>query len=560
MTNQKDRTAQMALILVQGTLLGALVFALSSCGQLLSSATNKNLTVSEKEMQINTYFENQLSTLNELQRTEPDSKVAVGQSNKFKNEVMSKEGKVQGAEECSTQEYDLTKTPEKIIMQNPAAGILYPGALIQGNGYLLGAGGIRELPIRERAPMTIATDLTFEGNSEKMMTVTYATYQEALAKLKSRALKQNVSASANYKYDQVEVHNSEQAALELGFSVKYLGKSLEGNVDAKTSSKEKSYMVAFEHRAFTVSAVAPETASGFFGSDMTVDKLKSLERRGLIGAENPPLYVSSVNYGRLLLFTITSKASQDDIKAALKGAYDVGVTNADVQLKAKYQKIMNESTVKIISWGGEKDDVEALIKSGQIKDYFTSKAGLSGYEPISYVLRNVKDNSIANVSETTKYTVQTCSPVTPLAWKVKITLNKMKFNYTGAYGDRNGEIYGVVALNDYVMWSHTRDDYRQFRKNDEFIFGQDKNSIVAILPVKKPEPVMLKMTLTDNDSGAWWGTDDDIVSAQMRLGYSPDGRITDDGTYAVNDLIKSNVEMTYTIQKIKAIFDPSELK
>lgn len=80
--------------------------------------------------------------------------------NKLKSTKSTIVAASQGAapQTCTVEEYDLVKTPEKIVMQNPAVEILYPGALIQGEGYLQGPGGVRELPIRQRAAMSIVSD------------------------------------------------------------------------------------------------------------------------------------------------------------------------------------------------------------------------------------------------------------------------------------------------------------------------------------------------------------------------------------------------------------------
>lgn len=546
----KLKFSSLSLFFIQGTVLGALILTLASCSPAESNMARKETSLAQNKSQINSYFDS-IFSWSEISPEKNESRDPVGNVKISQSENRDEKGQI-NVEECTVQDFDLTKTPEKIVMQNPAAGILYPGSLIQGKGYLLGAGSLRELPIRERAPISIATDLNFEGNSAVIRNINYASYQAALAQILAQAKRQNVKPGANLVYDQVEVQNSEQAALDLGFSVKYLGKNASGEVDAKSSSKENSFMVAFEHRAFTVSAVAPETAAGFFSGDLSIDKMKTYERRGVIGEENPPLYVSSVNYGRLLLFTVTSTASREDLKTAIEGSFDNVAWKVDADIKAKYQKIMSESKIKIISMGGEQGDVESLIKSGRVKDYFTGINNLDNYTPISYVLKSVKDNSVAKVSETTRYSVQSCNPVTPKAWRVKVTLNTMKFNYVGAYRQRKGEIYGLVALNDLAVWSHDKKDYRQFRRGDIFEFGHDRNNIEVVLPTSgKPTPVRLQVNLYDSDNKIWL-PDDQIASVVTYLGYTPDGRVVPDGTYEVSDLRNSNVEITYTVQRVKA--------
>lgn len=449
---------------------------------------------------------------------------------------------------CTTQEFDLTKTPDKIVMQNPAAGILYPGALIQGDGYLQGPGGLRELPIRKRAPVVIATDLANENNAIRIDKVDYAGYQEAYAALLKAAALKNLTKPANVSFTQSEASSSEQAALDLGFSVKYMGSSLSGNMQSKNSTKENVFMAVFEQRAFTVSAVAPATPSGFFSADFSDADLKTQVSLGNVSEKNPPLYVSSVSYGRMLIFTVTSKAQKEDIQGALNGSYNQGLMEVDAKVKAKYQKIMNESTIKVISFGGDPEQAIALIKSGNMNKYFTKSPSLESFVPLSYVLRNIKDNSIAKVSETTKYNTEECTPLPPKSWKTKITIKKILMHYTGA--SSRGEIYGKLFLNKFEIWSRTRNEYESTNNDSLLQAGSLQKSIIVDLPLSKPRPVTLTAQFLDNDD---YNSDDVLAIFNEDIGYTVDKTdVLPSGTYTTTS--HRNVEITYEIERIKAIY------
>jgi hypothetical protein len=56
---------------------------------------------------------------------------------------------------CKTTRYTLAGNPDQIVIFQPDVQVLWPGALIQGNG-LLSIGSLRELPIRERAPIPVS--------------------------------------------------------------------------------------------------------------------------------------------------------------------------------------------------------------------------------------------------------------------------------------------------------------------------------------------------------------------------------------------------------------------
>lgn len=543
-------------LLMIGVMSSALM--MFSCSKATSQKDWNEMTPAEKQQALNDRIDNYFVGLSDWSKISPlkaDEKSAIGQPRQSieKLSVDTGDGEQTVPATCTTQDFDLTKTPEKIVMQNPAAGILYPGALIQGEGYLQGPGGLRELPIRKRSPMIIATDLAKDKNAIEMKTVNYASYAEAHAKLLAAAATNEYKNIGRAMYTQIEASRSEQAALDLGFSVKYMGSSVKGEVQSKSTTKENVFMVVFEQSAYTVSAVIPATPAGFFSSDFSTADLKTQESLGNISAKNPPLYVSSVTYGRMLMYTVTSKASKSDIQGALNASYKNPALKVDVKLKAKYQKIMNESTVKIIFFGGENAPTVAMIKSGEISDYFSKTPSLDAFVPMSYVLRNLKDNSIAKVSETTKYSTQECTPLPPKSWTVKITIDKILMHYTGA--SSKGEIYGNLSLNGHEVWSRSREEYAPTKNGADLEVSTSSNSITLDLqlPSKenwhRPSPVLMKGQFSDVDLPIW-GPDDRLATFNEYIGYTADGQVLPDGSYKTSH--NRNVEIFYSVKRIKA--------
>lgn len=541
-------------------MIGALASSLSlfSCNKAVSQKDWNEMSPAEKQQSINERIDTYFVGLTDWAKISPlkaDEKAAVGQPRESTEKLTldSDNGSQVVPATCTTQDFDLTKTPEKIVMQNPAAGTLYPGALIQGEGYLQGPGGLRELPIRKRAPMIIATDLAKDKNAIEMSTVNYGTYVEAHAKLLESASTSEYKNIGRAMYTQVEASRSEQAALDLGFSVKYMGSSLAGDMQSKSSTKENVFMVVFEQSAYTVSVVVPATPSGFFTPDFTAADLKTQESLGNISDKNPPLYVSSVTYGRMLMYTVTSKASKSDIQGALNASYKQPGLKVDAKLKAKYQKIMNESSIKILFFGGENAPSVAMIKSGEINDYFSKTPSLDAFVPMSYVLRNLKDNSIAKVSETTKYSTQECTPLPPKSWTTKITIDGILMRYSGA--SKKGEIYGKLSLNGREVWSRSREEYAPTKNGSSLEVSTSSNSITVDLelPSKenwhRPSPVLLRGQFLDADAPIW-GPDDELAVFDESLGYGADGQVLPEGKYKTSH--SRHVEISYTIKRIKA--------
>jgi hypothetical protein len=67
---------------------------------------------------------------------------------------------------CGQTAYSLSRTPDEVVTMEPNSTTLWPGALLQGKTVLDGLGGLTELPVRQRAPLTLtAKGLNFSDNT-----------------------------------------------------------------------------------------------------------------------------------------------------------------------------------------------------------------------------------------------------------------------------------------------------------------------------------------------------------------------------------------------------------
>jgi hypothetical protein len=89
--------------------------------------------------------------------------------------------------------------------------------------------------------------------------------------------------------------------------------------------------------------------------------------------------------------------------------------------------VFNESEIKVSTVGGSDQGVENLIQSGQLGTYFDADLSLQQARPLSYTVRNLSDNSIATVSETTEYNLKQCAEgqATPTGATYVMTLDRI---------------------------------------------------------------------------------------------------------------------------------------
>ena len=350
---------------------------------------------------------------------------------------------------CITTPFSLTKTPDKIVTFDPDAGILYPGSLIQGKGHILGIGSLKELPIRQRAPLTLSINILNNNNTEVVQNPDGASVQAAIGRLIANAETAGLVGGSKATYSEKVTHSVDQAALELGFSARYMSGSASGSLAASRSLDKTTITASFIQNLFTVSIVTPQTPDDWFSNAFSQDILDEQKRLGNIGSDNIPVYVANVVYGRVLNFSFTSTKNESEIRAALSAAYEGGVAGGSVSLTGAQKKLLEEAEINIAQVGGSSSQVEGLIKAGNIKAYFEGDTALTSALPISYTLRNVGDNSIAKVAETTKYNVTECTVTDVekaiIGERVKVTLLNVLLADPGDGSD--GDIYGEFKIN-----------------------------------------------------------------------------------------------------------------
>ena len=310
---------------------------------------------------------------------------------------------------CTTTPYNLTSNPGQIVMYNPDASILWAGSLIQGESYARGIGGLEGLTIAERAPIEVViTDFFNDNPSEVVANPSLGTVTDAIGRMVGGATAENLATPSTIAFDMQTYHSEADFAAAFNISGSYLGFSAAASGSIDNSFSKTTVAVNFRQQMFTVSVPPPQTPGSFFSSDFTQAKLQEQIDLGRIGPDNLPVYVSEIVYGRMMMFTLTSTASETELRAAISAAYN-GIGSVSADLSASQRNVLDQSEVRITSFGGEADATIAMIRSGNWRDYFTNSAPLTSAKPLSYTFRNLSDGSIAKVSETGSYNIRECS-------------------------------------------------------------------------------------------------------------------------------------------------------
>jgi len=317
--------------------------------------------------------------------------------------------------QCQETPYSMTENPERIVMYNPDVDVLWPGSLIQGRsrkelGSLLG------LTIAERAPIQVSIPaFATSDNFRDVEQPGQATVSSAVGSIIGNATETGLSAPSTITFRMETYHSDESFGLSASLSGNYLGFSAAASGDFSRDASETTITAHFYQRMFEVVVAPPQTPGAFFSADFTQDRLQEQIDLGRMGPDNIPVYVSNVVYGRMMMFSMTSSASETDIRATIQAAYETIGAGVEASLSTRQQKILSESKIAVTSLGGNAQATLDVIRSGDWSAYFTDEAPLSSAAPLSYTFKNLGDGSIAGVTESTNYNIRECQaiPATP---------------------------------------------------------------------------------------------------------------------------------------------------
>jgi hypothetical protein len=293
----------------------------------------------------------------------------------------------------------ITRTPEDIVTYSAGSEILYLGSLIQGEGYMGGLGSIQQLPIYQRAPLSINISFSMGDNERTVENPSLTTVNQAIGELVENAQGEGHNAGSSISFKQITTHSVNHTALSLGLSAKYMTAKVQTDLEWEQTKESTTVSAYFIQKMFTTSMQLPQRPMDVFSSDFTKEILDEQVAMGRIGPDNLPVYVSNIVWGRMMLLTMTSSFDETKMKAALNASYS-GISG---NVSAEHLETLEESEIQLVTIGGNAEDALALLRSGQLGDFFQSDAPLTTAVPISYTLRNLSDNRVAKVSEVTNY-------------------------------------------------------------------------------------------------------------------------------------------------------------
>jgi thiol-activated cytolysin len=427
-----------------------------------------------------------------------------------------------GDYQCTTENLKETRQYDRIVAYAANSDSLWPGALVSADSVLSGLFTQMVLP---RAPETISVSLENLGGG-KTATIkdpSLSAYRDALSGILDAEI--TGSTPANLYSEIEQVHSETQLNMALGVQASWgLGvASLKTSFSFSNKEVRSRYLVKYTQTYYTVDLDAPQSPSALLDPEVTLGDVKDQ-----MDQTRPPVYVSSISYGRMVLFTFESEYSAEEMGAALEFAYSGGY-DVSGQVSVTYKDILSKSKITAFILGGNAATAVTTIDSYDKLMEFIKSGGNYSKEspgaPIAYKLNYLKDNSPARMSYTTDYDLKTCSRVSQ---KVRVVLNSIFVDSAGGDAGSDLELYGNITAQGsdaMAMFAKDSNNYATIREGS--MFGQPIGEGILNVVPQAGQKLTFKANLKDEDD---FSPDDticsDTVDVPFETGWRRDVTVT----------------------------------
>ena len=189
-----------------------------------------------------------------------------------------------------------------------------------------------------------------------------------------------VVREARFSMHTVERGESFSTALSAGVGVKGVG------VDAGTERRRQensTNMVVIVHEVFyTVNVEHPGSAGRFFTREMT---------REVLG-DFAPVYISSVNYGRMGILTVSTNRSETEVRNTLSATIPIKAVQVSPSISTEHRQVLNDMQVEAHVIGGRSG-----LSMDEFFANFSAPPDFRGAVPLSFTLNRLHDNAPVEV-------------------------------------------------------------------------------------------------------------------------------------------------------------------
>jgi Thiol-activated cytolysin len=257
-------------------------------------------------------------------------------------------------------------TEKRSFIDDTPEDVIWPGAVLQGNGISDSRFALVPLP-RAAGTIAITTDLVLPAGTPRtprsVRVADPSASNVTQARMDLLTELNPISSAGSFGFDTKTARTLEHGFVKLGLSFKQTAFNLD--IDAKLDvTYATNTVIAYLIQVFYTVIFEPDTSnSPFFSPNVSITDLKYYT-----GPGNPPVYISSVKYGRLAHVIFTANTSNVKLEGAVKAAIDVAKLN--VTISGEYENIINTSNIRILERGSTGElGLRRLIPSAGLSNY-----------------------------------------------------------------------------------------------------------------------------------------------------------------------------------------------
>ncbi|KIC62714.1 thiol-activated cytolysin family protein [Chryseobacterium taiwanense] len=314
---------------------------------------------------------------------------------------------------CTNKKRDISNNIDEISLLSPSNGIVFPGAIVRANRSL--AEGKPQAVAINRAAVKILINLPgMDDSSVVIENPTFSNVVQGVDKLVrnwiEHILPQGYDHSALVTSKITKAYSDSQLSLDLGFNASWADNSIKSQFKFEKTANKSTTIAMFKQVFYTVAIDPISTPADAFDEEVSLEDIKSE-----FDDTNPPAYVESVDYGRMIMVRMDteSSATKTDLEATLKYATKGGL-NISSEDRSKYESLAKSSSFSItiigggakisskVIYGGDFDEVRKILENGiQLNK---DNPGL----PIAYKVNFLKDHQLATMPVTASYVETEC--------------------------------------------------------------------------------------------------------------------------------------------------------
>lgn len=293
-------------------------------------------------------------------------------------------------------------------------------------------------------------------------------------------------------YQIIEAFSTSDAEVKLGFQARGFGQSVKMSHEERRRETNSETFLCFRQVYFTVAVDPPQAKNGlghscvgFFANNASVENIRgqfgpdsdlAKQRAPLMetapdrvsldpwkdGNQNPPLYISQVSYGRMLIAAVSSQSKHSEVKQALSVALSYAGVNVDVDAQRKAEQLLSTATFRVNLRGGPTQGLANLTQLSGVAGLKAIQQWIKAGEtldashlpkPIAFTARHLRDNTIATQYVASKYSLIDDYNVKPTL-RVKVPYVRIQDDHDGGFrgdGDwlfflrRQGENHDLLA-------------------------------------------------------------------------------------------------------------------